>query len=694
MKKLFTFVICVLLALSPLMAQGGQEKAAPAKAAEPAKQAAVAKAYEPDLSKKVELRFNLAYGNKSRTMTYNQNTPMEMIDGSVVTAGMLKPVWSYIEGLSNSTFRDVGIQDAKSAAMIQTESTSGFTSANIYGGDNISTQFMAYGAEGKFQAINELIDKGYMPNLKKYLEENPNIKASITAFDGNIYYIPYVAEVGQLGRVFAVRGGWITKLLDAENAAYDTKEYKTYVKPYFVGDKTRQGSYGGTVTPKEGVSITKKTTENIVQIMNDLPVKNGKTIAEALVSYIKRNYDYEKPSELYYGPKAAYDMDEYVALFRAIKANPSYLTDGKADVVWPYFSRQSNFRPEVLRMATWYNGLRVNGSDSYSSTWFIDKDGTLQYSYAEPEMYEFLSIMSDWYAEGFFYTDMFDLSNKANHRTALFGTDKSDKPKYGFQTYDFIASSTADALSSEITVILPPVAPVNGVWQYYMDNSRVIKPDGWGLSAASTQEETERACYVMDYFFSDEGHIVQNYGPLMNIESLDGYTGPDGLKYPLYKPWVQQAANKYSKGDLSVLQRDWLGSLMAIGYGKEIGFEYQYTSKRGFDAWNLLKSSTTLIPTYAGDGPKGENDNYYTLIPPAFSFTPRQNEILRTQTSFGDAVQETLFNVIRYKTLGNAPAGAVVPQSYEELMSYFNSLGLETYEGIYQASYEAMKAGL
>ena len=50
----------------------------------------------PDLTEEVELKFNFAVGNKSRTMTYNQESPLTLPDGTVVTAGMLKPMWSYV----------------------------------------------------------------------------------------------------------------------------------------------------------------------------------------------------------------------------------------------------------------------------------------------------------------------------------------------------------------------------------------------------------------------------------------------------------------------------------------------------------------------------------------------------------------------------------------------------------------------
>ncbi len=646
----------------------------------------------PDLTEEVELKFNFAVGNKSRTMTYNQESPLTLPDGTVVTAGMLKPMWSYVENALNCDFTDVTVQDIKSADMIQTESTSNFSGANIYGGESIAERLMYYGTEGKFVNLSERMEAGYLPNFKAYLEENPDVKTAITAYDGNIYHVPYIAEIGQIGRSFVIRESWVTSLLDAENAGYDTSDFTVYYQGFYVGDNKRTGENGGTVTPKEGVEIVKKTDASIIELQNALEVKNGETLTNALIQYIDENYDYDKPSELYLGEKAAYDIDELIALMRCIKANPHYLTDGKADVVWPMFTRQSSYREELLRLGTYFDGVKVHGSDSYQARWYIDADGVVQYTYAQESVYDVLCYLSDMEAEGLIYSDCYDLSNKTNHRSALWGTDEGEAPSYGFITYDFIASSTADSLNPDTAVILPPVAKVNGVWQYYMDNGRAIKPDGWAISVAgSTEEQIQRACAVFDYFFTEEGFTLQNYGLPMNLDQENKYIGPDGNEYPLFTDWVNETCNNVANGDLSTFLRDWMGCLMPIGYQKEIGFEYQYTSERGFAGWELLKNSTTTIATYAGEGPEGDNPNYYKMIPPVFSLTSRQKETISDSTSIEtDDVVEYMFNIIRYKTKGNAPQGAEVAQSYEEYLQMFENRGLELYETTYQTAYEVM----
>ena len=671
------------------------QKATTEAAASEAATEATEAADKTDLKDTVELKFNFALGNKSRTMTYNQESPLTLPDGTVVSAGMLKPMWSYVEKELNSKFTDVTVQDIKATDMIQTESTSNFAGANIFGGESIAERLMFYGTEGKFVNLSQMMEEGYMPNFKAYLEKNPDVKTAITAYDGSIYHVPYIAELNQFARTFNIRESWVTKLLDNADAAYDKTDFSVHYNGFYVGDNKRTGDNGGTVTPKEGVEITKKTDQSIIEIQNALDVKNGETLTGALIQYIKDNYDYENPSELFLGEKAAYDIDEMIALMRCIKANPTLLTDGKADVVWPLFVRQSSYREDLIRLSTYFGGIKVHGSDSYPARWYIDENGKVQYTYSEENTYKVLCYLSDMEAEGLIYSDCYELTDKTNFRSTLWGTDEGDAPSFGFMTYDWIASSTSDSLNKDTVVILPPAAKVNGVWQYYIDNGRAIKPDGWAISVAgSNEDQIHRACALFDYFFTEEGRVLQNYGLPMNLEENEKYEGPDGIQYPKFTPWVVETAGAVAKGDLSTFLRDWMGCLMPIGYQKEIGFEYQYTSERGFDGWALLQGSTTQFATYAGDGPKGDNPNYYKMVPPVFSLTSRQKETISDSTSIESPdVVEYMFNVVRYRTKGNAPSGTVVAQNYEEYVAEFEKRGLSLYEETYQAAYEVMTSG-
>lgn len=64
--------------------------------------------------------------------------------------------------------------------------------------------------EGAFVALDEYIDE-LAPNIKKFLDENPDKKASITSYDGHIYSIP-LFEAGETAAGYYIRQDWLDKL--------------------------------------------------------------------------------------------------------------------------------------------------------------------------------------------------------------------------------------------------------------------------------------------------------------------------------------------------------------------------------------------------------------------------------------------------------------------------------------------------
>ena len=56
-----------------------------------------------------------------------------------------------------------------------------------------SSVLVAYGSQGILRPLKDLIEEN-APNLKALFERRPDIKAMVTAPDGNIYSTPYVQE--------------------------------------------------------------------------------------------------------------------------------------------------------------------------------------------------------------------------------------------------------------------------------------------------------------------------------------------------------------------------------------------------------------------------------------------------------------------------------------------------------------------
>ncbi|WP_135550419.1 extracellular solute-binding protein [Paenibacillus cymbidii] len=76
-----------------------------------------------------------------------------------------------------------------------------------------SIDVVRYGSQGLLVPLNDLIDK-YAPNIKRFLNENPNVKKAATAPDGKIYSLPWVYNQPyfEYRNSFFLNQEWLKKL--------------------------------------------------------------------------------------------------------------------------------------------------------------------------------------------------------------------------------------------------------------------------------------------------------------------------------------------------------------------------------------------------------------------------------------------------------------------------------------------------
>lgn len=610
------------------------------------------------------LNIQHAQGNNSRTMTYQKSTPMTLPDGTVVSQGDLKPTWQYIEKQLGFKISDNTVQDQKGSEMIDISAASAFKDDTVYGGQSIIEDLMNYGAQGYFLNLKDYLDK--MPNFKMYLDLNPNVAKAITAYDGGIYFAPYTAEIGNYARGFEGRPAWVMALLDS------TSELETETH-------TLNVAYEG---------FWDRFDVNPIAAQN-AAAANGVLTRDAalaaLLSHIKTNHpNLAKPSDLYLGDTAVYDMDELVALWRVIELSPNTLskvTTGKVvegAEISPFFPRQSKYRYDVLRLLFTLDGTRVHSSDSENARNFVDANGQMHYSYAEDDFLNKVNYLQQWYSEGLIFSEFSDLSNKDNFRKSLLFSDSVEgQRQFGFMTFDWFASTTKG--TDKAHVMLPPVTTITkaGIndFVHYVENTRAIKPDGWSISAAAPKDQQNAAFMLFDYMYSEEGHLVQNYSIPAAREKGGKFIGPDGTEYPKFSQWTLDAAAEYKNGDISGFLRDFMGSLLTVGYQKEIGFELQITSKNGFKGWDLYTKMGVLTPSYDA------YNQYLRMMPPVLSLNDQDNAKLGT-VAVGDSQNDMIYLFI-------SGDGSVVSSTDQIKKEYLDG-GLETYISVYQAAYDRM----
>ncbi|KAB8127492.1 extracellular solute-binding protein [Gracilibacillus oryzae] len=123
----------------------------------------------------------------------------------------------------------------------------------FHSADISNLDLLEYGQQGVFLELNDLIDQ-YAPNLKKLMNENPDIKKGITFPNGKIYSMPTIYEPDFLSVLDGARPWvnqeWLDKL-GMENPE-TTEEFYQYLKAVQETDLNGNGKqdeipYGGTV---------------------------------------------------------------------------------------------------------------------------------------------------------------------------------------------------------------------------------------------------------------------------------------------------------------------------------------------------------------------------------------------------------------------------------------------------------------
>lgn len=108
-----------------------------------------------------------------------------------------------------------------------------------------SLDLFKYGQQGTFVELNDLIED-YAPNLKKLMDEYPEIRKALTFPDGNIYSLPSIVSPDFMSVRIASRPWFSQEVLDEVdmNVPETTDEYYEFLKS--AKEQTDKTPYGGT----------------------------------------------------------------------------------------------------------------------------------------------------------------------------------------------------------------------------------------------------------------------------------------------------------------------------------------------------------------------------------------------------------------------------------------------------------------
>lgn len=137
---------------------------------------------------------------------FHSNNKYTLLDAD----GKLLPVFALAGEKTNVTVVNTSNPVSQnSTEEFQLQATEKFLS-DIYGGNSLKGPIYTYALQGAFVPMNDLIEQ-YAPNIKKFLDENEEIRKAQTAPDGNIYMLNYIPD-GDAGRAYFIRTDWLKKL--------------------------------------------------------------------------------------------------------------------------------------------------------------------------------------------------------------------------------------------------------------------------------------------------------------------------------------------------------------------------------------------------------------------------------------------------------------------------------------------------
>ena len=592
-----------------------------------------------DTSDEVELNMSVFYKSgigMKYTVGEGSGTPQAeyaAADGNIYREGDWKPVWAELQERLNFTINDITPTDASDiSAAFSTWEAQGFEGVDIMVGNLTDVNRNAV-TNGTFLALDDYLD--IMPNFSTFLDANSIVKESITTGDGHIYVAPYFDGYDDIERMMIMRMDWVEKLLDDDTVEYDTdRKVDTYYTPYM--PETLDTTINAVTADGSGTQeIDLKYDKNIVTIQNELDIKNGANLVQALKDYIDTTYAgvYAKRSDLFCGQDAAYNADELVALMRCVLANTQLLTGQNEYDAVPFFVRKYQ-AGRIQQMFSLMNMWGVKGLESRSNWFYIDENGELQDGRFQEEVLDGVERLNMLYKEGLILQDF----DKDESTAGLDGGDHRARllnENLGFMTFDYcqtttVYNSSVDIEGFNLTPVLPAVADWDGDGNYYglVTSWRSVKPNGWSILTTVADDEAKlyRALALFDYQYSEEGNRLMSYGPEAWIDGDIQYRDE---MVPKLSDAALTELTELANGNYTNYYRKWLGATFPIGYVKEQGMEYQTVAENGkIGLAKVLKAvdlgTVKHLVTDAATAEEGER----SLVPAAFPLTAEEETLI------------------------------------------------------------------
>lgn len=448
-----------------------------------------------------EVTLNLAIGHDKRITATSFDEIGDQIvlpDGVTYSQGNMKPAWVAMGKDLNISWNDkwTGTKTSDNLEELLTKND-GSSNKTLYSVVDMFTTDLSK-AVAKANSGTDILNLAdyldYMPNFRKFLNENPVVYLSLlqegmdteTGEDQTIYVAPYFDGNDDIERYNLMRHDWAEKLLNGSATTGSTAKLgvETKVEPFMTADYTVDSlSKDGKSTIKIKKNYTAAlaaakndttplgtaykaiagaaydgTSGNIVSLMNAAIAANANATGAQLVdlfrAYIDVCYQNEDGTahftasdraNLFVGYDACWDVDDLVAMLRCVNTNASALV-GAGKTIGGIMPRSglNDRTPDMVRIAGQLYGVR--GTDSRNEYTYIANDGTMKDARASKEIYEACAKLNLLRQEGL----VADYSGKANFSGS---GGLIEKTAEYFMMYDYSQTQTLNGFYVEDSAV-------------------------------------------------------------------------------------------------------------------------------------------------------------------------------------------------------------------------------------------------
>lgn len=161
-------------------------------------------------------------------------------------------------------------------------------------------------------------------------------------------------------------------------------------------------------------------------------------------------------------------------------------------------------------------GLGITTFNELGEAVFTQSDGKVRLGLYDDDLKTYLEYMARWYEKGILYSDYYSLHyTQGDAETKMMsGATASGQGDYD-RIHIFKESSTEPDF--QLTGMLSPVMNHGEINQLAQDEAYVNTNMSWLITTGCEDEEIDAAIQLCNYFYTDEGSLLLNYG-------TEGYT--------------------------------------------------------------------------------------------------------------------------------------------------------------------------